>query len=58
MTKIWTRKPIAALEAEAAEPEVQALTTYGSVPLQAHPLRVEPRHARHRRASSAPASSC
>jgi basic amino acid/polyamine antiporter, APA family len=34
MTKIWTRKPIAALEAEAAEPEVQALTTYGGVSLK------------------------
>jgi basic amino acid/polyamine antiporter, APA family len=34
MTRIWTRKPIAALEAEAAEPEVQALTTHGGVPLK------------------------
>jgi basic amino acid/polyamine antiporter, APA family len=34
MTKIWGRKSIAALEAEAAEPEVQALTTHGGVPLK------------------------
>ena len=34
MAKIWTRKSIAALEAEAAEPEVQALTTHDGVPLK------------------------
>ena len=39
MDRIWTRKilarkPIAALEAEAAEPEVQALTTHDGVPLK------------------------
>ena len=34
MAKIWTRKSIAALEAEAAVPEVQALTTHGGVPLK------------------------
>src|SRR6478752_3578642 len=34
MAKIWTRKSIAVLEAEAAEPEVQALTTHGGVPLK------------------------
>ena len=32
--KILARKPIAALEAEAAEPEVQALTTHNGVPLK------------------------
>jgi basic amino acid/polyamine antiporter, APA family len=34
MANIWTRKPIAMLEAEAAEPEVQALTTHDGVPLK------------------------
>ena len=34
MAKIWKRKSIAALEAEAAEPEVQALTTHDGVPLK------------------------
>ncbi len=34
MGKIWARKSIAALEAEAAEPEVQALTTHNGVPLK------------------------
>jgi APA family basic amino acid/polyamine antiporter len=34
MAKIWTRKSIAALEAEAAVPEVQALTAHGGVPLK------------------------
>lgn len=34
MNKIWARKPIAALEAEAEEPEVQALTTHNGVPLK------------------------
>jgi len=34
MGKIWARKSIAALEAEAAEPEVQALTTHDGVPLK------------------------
>jgi len=34
MGKIWAQKSIAALEAEAAEPEVQALTTHDGVPLK------------------------
>jgi APA family basic amino acid/polyamine antiporter len=34
MANIWTRKSIAALEAEAEEPEVQALTTHDGVPLK------------------------
>ena len=34
MANIWARKSIAALEAEAAEPEVQALTTHNGVPLK------------------------
>jgi APA family basic amino acid/polyamine antiporter len=34
MANIWARKPIAALEAEAAEPQVQALTTHDGVPLK------------------------
>jgi APA family basic amino acid/polyamine antiporter len=34
MTKIWARKSIAALEAEAEEPEVQALTAHGRIPLK------------------------
>jgi len=34
MVDIWARKPIAALEAEAAEPQVQALTTHDGVPLK------------------------
>jgi APA family basic amino acid/polyamine antiporter len=34
MAGIWARKSIAALEAEAAEPEVQALTTHDGVPLK------------------------
>jgi basic amino acid/polyamine antiporter, APA family len=34
MTDIWLRKPIAALEAEAAEPEMRALTTHDGVPLK------------------------
>jgi APA family basic amino acid/polyamine antiporter len=34
MTRIWARKSIAALEAEAAEPEVQALTSHDGVPLK------------------------
>src|ERR1700720_2720188 len=34
MAKIWTRKSIAALEAEAAVPEVQAVTAHGGVPLK------------------------
>jgi basic amino acid/polyamine antiporter, APA family len=32
--KIWARKTVAALEAEAADPEVQALTTHDGVPLK------------------------
>jgi APA family basic amino acid/polyamine antiporter len=34
MTKIWARKPIAALEAEAADPDVQTLTAHHGVPLK------------------------
>ena len=34
MANIWARKSIAALQAEAAEPEVQALTTHDGVPLK------------------------
>lgn len=34
MTAIWLRKSIAALEAEAAEPDAQALTTHDGVPLK------------------------
>jgi APA family basic amino acid/polyamine antiporter len=34
MQGIWARKSIAALEAEAEEPEVQALTTHNGVPLK------------------------
>jgi basic amino acid/polyamine antiporter, APA family len=34
MASIWLRKSIAALEAEASEPEVQALTTHDGVPLK------------------------
>jgi APA family basic amino acid/polyamine antiporter len=34
MANIWVRKPIAALEAEAAEPQVQALITHDGVPLK------------------------
>jgi len=34
MARIWLRKSIAALEAEANEPEVQALTTHDGVPLK------------------------
>jgi basic amino acid/polyamine antiporter, APA family len=34
MQKIWARKSIAALQAEAAEPEVQALTAHNGVPLK------------------------
>jgi basic amino acid/polyamine antiporter, APA family len=34
MTKIWARKSIAALTAEAEEPEVQALTAHNGVPLK------------------------
>jgi hypothetical protein len=32
--KIWARKSIAALEAEAAEPEVEALTAHDGVPFK------------------------
>jgi len=32
--QFWVRKSLAALEAEAQEPEVQALTTHGRVPLK------------------------
>ena len=48
MAGIRTRKSIAALEAEAAEPEVQALTTHDGVPLK-RTLRPQPGLARHRR---------
>ena len=34
MQRIWARKSIAVLEAEAEEPEVQALTTHNGVPLK------------------------
>ncbi|HTV35147.1 MAG TPA: amino acid permease [Xanthobacteraceae bacterium] len=34
MASIWVRKSIAALEAEAAEPDTQALTTHDGVPLK------------------------
>jgi APA family basic amino acid/polyamine antiporter len=34
MSKIWARKSLAALEAEATEPEVQALTAHNGVPLK------------------------
>jgi basic amino acid/polyamine antiporter, APA family len=34
MTRIWTRKSLAALQAEAEEPEVQALTAHNGVPLK------------------------
>src|SRR5262245_373223 len=34
MAKIFSRKSMAVLEAEAAEPEVQALTTHDGVPLK------------------------
>jgi basic amino acid/polyamine antiporter, APA family len=34
MTDIWLRKPIAVLEAEAAEPERQSLATHDGVPLK------------------------
>src|ERR1700752_1515015 len=34
MANIWARKSISALQAEAAEPETQALVTHGEVPLR------------------------
>jgi len=34
MSRIWARKPIAALQAEAEDPEVQSLTTHNGVPLK------------------------
>jgi APA family basic amino acid/polyamine antiporter len=34
MPKTWNKKPIAALQAEAAEVELQELITHGSVPLK------------------------
>src|SRR5438132_436065 len=34
MSHLWTRKPIAMLEAEAAEPELQALVSHDGVPLK------------------------
>src|SRR5579863_5502935 len=33
MSRLWARKPLAVLEAEAEEPEVQALSAHGKVPL-------------------------
>jgi hypothetical protein len=56
MAKIWKRKSIAALEAEAAEPEVQALTTHDGVPLKRSLSAVNLVSASAQ--SSAPASSC
>jgi basic amino acid/polyamine antiporter, APA family len=34
MLNLWARKPIATLEAEAAEPDTQALTAHGRIPLR------------------------
>jgi basic amino acid/polyamine antiporter, APA family len=34
MANLWARKPIATIEAEAAEPDAQALTSHGLVPLR------------------------
>jgi APA family basic amino acid/polyamine antiporter len=34
MSRIWARKSIAALEAEAEDPQVQSLTTHNGVPLK------------------------
>ena len=34
MPEIWNKKPIAVLQAEAAEVEIQELMTHGSVPLK------------------------
>src|SRR5260370_3197728 len=34
MPKIWNKKPIAVLQAEAAEIEIQELMTHGNVPLK------------------------
>jgi APA family basic amino acid/polyamine antiporter len=34
MANIWARKSISASQAEAAEPETQALVTHGEVPLK------------------------
>ena len=34
MANLWARKPIATLEAEAAEPDAQALTSHDGVPLR------------------------
>src|SRR5579863_5292453 len=34
MSRLWARKPLAVLEAEAEEPEVQALTAHDGVPLK------------------------
>jgi APA family basic amino acid/polyamine antiporter len=34
MANLWARKSIATLQAEAEEPEIQALTTHGGVPLR------------------------
>lgn len=34
MANLWTRKPIGALEAEAQEQDVQALSAHNGVPLQ------------------------
>jgi APA family basic amino acid/polyamine antiporter len=34
MPKLWNKKPIAVLQAEAADPATQELLTHGSVPLK------------------------
>jgi hypothetical protein len=34
MPKLWNKKPIAVLQAEAADPTTQELLTHGSVPLK------------------------
>lgn len=34
MSRLWARKPLAVLEAEAEEPEIQALTAHNGVPLK------------------------
>jgi hypothetical protein len=39
MTNLWARKSIAALRGEAAERDVQALTTHGGIPLKRTPVR-------------------
>ena len=34
MATLWARKPVQTLKAQAEEPDVQALTTHGSLPLK------------------------